>query len=176
MRRFRDSRKSKVYAAEGTFIAASRKFETWDEVVKFGEHVVRGRLARKYRPGLARYGVTFKRTSGNNSNYSRREIHLTRWGWSVGVILHEIAHMINPDSGADAPHGRSFRRVYYDLVKSYGGKGAHQVLRKGFVRHHLTFTKARARRLITPEQREVLVARMLVARQARTGKKKKAAV
>lgn len=94
-------------------------------------------------------------------------ISLSRQGRQKSVVLHELAHILQP-SGT-AAHGWEFCSIYLRLVRHFMGKEAHDKLKAEFKAGRVRFTKPRAKRTLTHEQREAATARLAAARAARSG-------
>jgi putative metallohydrolase (TIGR04338 family) len=84
-------------------------------------------------------------------------------------LLHEIAHIIKTDHH-EAGHGISFCATYLELVKHFLGKQFHDVLRDSFKYQGVRYRPkaVRAKRVLTEEQRAVLVARLAKAREVKS--------
>lgn len=164
MTRHRDSVKSKCYDAEGTFLRASPRFETWEGLLGFAHGVLRGAVVKRLRPGLTPENTTFKGAAGCNAHYQRRLVHLAHWGWVQGMVLHEIAHLL-VDPIYHAGHGKKWRWVYYELAYAHGPKDSYKLLRQGFKLRGLTYTQPRTKRTLTPADRVRLTARLLAGKK-----------
>lgn len=89
------------------------------------------------------------------------------------VLCHELAHILQP-SGSTA-HGWEFCDVYLRLVRHFLGKESHDKLKAEFKAGGVRFTKPRAKRQLTPQQREAATARLAAARAARAASAEEAA-
>jgi len=58
--------------------------------------------------------------------------------------------------------------VLLDLVRFVMGREAHDVLKASFKEHKVRFTAPRAKRQYTPEQLEILRARLAAGREAKS--------
>ena len=82
---------------------------------------------------------------------------------------HELSHLLQPSGSA--AHGWQFCSIELRLVRHFLGKEAYDKLKAEFKAGRVRFTKPRAKRELTPEQRAVLGERMAVARAAKAASK-----
>lgn len=71
---------------------------------------------------------------GCRINETKGKIWLPRWAWAEWVILHEMAHAINPPAAGSA-HGRRWCKIYLELVKENMGQEWSTRLRETFVKY-----------------------------------------
>lgn len=95
-------------------------------------------------------------------------IRLGRWARQPVVVLHELAHVIVGINSRTAAHGWQFTECMLVLVRRFVGPEAHDTLRESYRSHGVRFTKPRARRVLTDEQRAVAIANLAAARKAPT--------
>jgi putative metallohydrolase (TIGR04338 family) len=170
MFRPRDSQRQKVYNAESVLVIHRKDFKTLDEIKKFVDKVfARKMIAKRYDVSDK---ITFVLSNGRISyaSYYGSRISLSRmYGMNDWIVLHEMAHLLAfRKYGTNiAGHGWQFASTYLDLVLRIMGKSAHDDLLKSFKNHKVKFKEPRAKRVLTEEQREVLVARMAKARAAK---------
>jgi putative metallohydrolase (TIGR04338 family) len=170
MSRPRDSQRQKVYNAESVLVIHRKDFKTLDEIKNFVDKVfARKMIAKRYDVGDK---ITFVLNSGRISyaSYYVSTISLSRmYGMNDWIVLHEMAHLLAfRKYGTNiAGHGWQFVSTYLDLVLRIMGKSAHDDLLKSFKNHKVKFKEPRAKRVLTEEQREILVARMAKARAAK---------
>jgi putative metallohydrolase (TIGR04338 family) len=172
----RDSQRSKVYAAESFLKGVGKQYPSVEDVkarilqildfayIKDNFHslerlrknvVVRpGKGARK--ASYREWGVTFT---------------MPIWARHEYVILHEMAHMLdshrNEYKGTvqnSASHGWLFTLTLLDLVRTVMGVKAYNDLKASFKKHKVRYTRPRAKRAITDEQRQALRERVAKAR------------
>lgn len=177
----RDSQRSRVYEAErasGIHLPRHAERMSWDEVLAYVKKVESSAFVkRKYRNARWPIQVFMGRSGGKATDYlvvhdpdgyrigrSGQIITLGVWARQPAVILHEIAHHY---AGLGYAHNWRFCAVYLELVKHFMGKDAHDALRAQYKAHRVKFTAPRAKREISPEQREALVARLAAAREAK---------
>jgi len=87
-------------------------------------------------------------------------------------MLHELSHLVvsleHPRSEC-AFHGWQFCQVYLNLVRNVLGPEAHDRLKGCFKEFRVKYTKPRAKRQYTDEEREAMRVRMAAMRAARHG-------
>jgi putative metallohydrolase (TIGR04338 family) len=90
------------------------------------------------------------------------------WAYTKLVMLHELAHIIeHRENGSKyAWHDWPFAAIFLDLVRNVMGKEAHDHLKRQFRLNRVRF-KPKAKRTLTPEQREAARLRMTKARAVR---------
>lgn len=195
MARERDNQRQKVYDAEqratGWHYAPASTLMTIEQCQAFVDRVLatkwlanqedmRMQLSLIRRKG----GVIVFAGSGTNASIDDRIG--TSYGWAVKttdrpsismarqsrqkmVLLHELSHLLQPSGSA--AHGWQFCSIELRLVRHFLGKEAYDKLKAEFKAGRVRFTKPRAKRELTPEQRAVLVERMAVARAAKAASK-----
>ena len=97
-------------------------------------------------------------------------ITLPRWARIEYVMLHELSHLVvhyEFKRREVAGHGWQFCMVYLKLVKNVMGPEAHDKLKESFKEFRVKYTKPRAKRQYTDEEREAMRARMAAVRAAR---------
>ncbi len=199
MARERDSQRQKVYDAETRAFGGWLRSESMS--VRESQAFVDRVLATKWienQEDWAGVLATIRRRGGveivpshggGNASFEPREIgdgsgygyiRIHRPSIALGVkarqkdvILHELAHLIAPRSAA--AHGWQFCDIELRLVRHFLGKEAHDRLKAEFKAGKVRFTKPRAKRQLTPEQREAATARLAAARAARAAKIEEAA-
>lgn len=91
--------------------------------------------ANRYRNSTA--GFSFERDGIFNVRYA--VINLAPgWGFARWVILHELAHHLNPEQPS---HGRLFCKVYLDMVGHWIGTAAKKRLREEFKKRGVKYSK-----------------------------------
>jgi len=175
----RDSKRSKVYAAERAAFRGNEKATTEFKSVRSAQSFVNRVIGSKwwkeydaprfaeggssYRNDLREHSITVKsqanryRTSTAGYDYEKpfggfsdpdeyigftvkvAVINLAPgWGFQKWVILHELAHHLNPELPS---HGRLFCRVYLDLVGHWLGTAAKKRLREEFTKRGVKYSK-----------------------------------
>jgi len=141
-----DSQKGKLYKAERLF---RRKFEgqftvfnTLQEAQAYANDFLKS-------PWVAlRFGaqkpVSVEEFSEYctfcDSNQMLRRIRLSPgWGFNEIVLLHELAHILQPDS-VGQPHGRFFARNLLEMIGHTLGPGAKRAFKKMYVDHRVKST------------------------------------
>lgn len=98
------------------------------------------------------------------ATYGGGVIQMPKWARKEWVMLHELAHYVTPQRPA---HGWQFAANYLLLVQHQLGKEAADALRAKFKFFRVRYTKPRAKRPMTEEQKQVLRERLVKARAAR---------
>lgn len=171
MRYPRDSQRSKVYAAEGEWRtdAAMRgvitHFATYEECQAYVAKVWRRKRvhARKYYASKPVPRVCGGARNMRAWSHGGR-ITLSPGSRRVCTLLHETAHEMLP---RDAGHGWHYADMMLFLVREMLGKAEHDALKACYRKHRVKFRAPRAKKVLTVEQRAVLIERMAHARAAR---------
>jgi len=103
------------------------------------------------------------------ASYDGQTITLPRWARVEYVMLHELSHLVVHHEFKRrevASHGWQFCMVYLKLVKNVLGPETHDRLKQSFKTLRVKYTKPRAKRQYTDEEREVMRARMAAVRAA----------
>lgn len=167
--RARDSRRNKLYTAERVLEKYSTRLFSIEEAQDF----LKKNMSRKYiteRYPEATDPVIVERTWGRSSwAYGTRRIRLNEWGFTQWILLHEMSHIVSKRHfGLDiAGHGWEFARTYLDIIRAVFGIDAYHELKTSFREHKVKFNPPRAKRVLTEEQKQVMIARMEKARAAR---------
>lgn len=159
MASLRDGRVNRLYASEQSVFEWEPDLDTEADVQAWCDKIVRSSkfkaLWAEYHPddpprrrgGGAPKRVLVKTTRGwgahayaNSLAYHRgqwlRYIEVGAKGRCRWVVLHELAHIIDPDCG----HGRSFARIYLLLVRRFLPESA-PALVVSFKEHRVKYTK-----------------------------------
>jgi putative metallohydrolase (TIGR04338 family) len=64
-------------------------------------------------------------------------IKMPVWSRNVLVILHEVAHVCQPD--VSAGHGREYCKIYLALVKKWMGRVEYELLKIAFKKHGVKY-------------------------------------
>jgi putative metallohydrolase (TIGR04338 family) len=167
-KRERDSQRKKLYDAERAVFTDFYKphFTTVQECQAFVDSVlarkrVQSHYKRAKRPVLVRPGHGARSAFGGYGH-----VTLPRWARSRHVILHELAHALEP---AGAAHGWQFAQCYLWLVRQALGVEAAAKLEASFKAHKVRYRKPRTRKPMTQEQREAATVRLAAARAKRAG-------
>jgi putative metallohydrolase (TIGR04338 family) len=148
MARERDTQRSRLYAAEQaaaksmgmssrTRTIANDDLQAWVDKM-MGSKPIATRWRQPIRVVLKRGGSAY----GGHGAISLPLFARNEW-----VILHEIAHCLNPGLGR-APHGREFAGILVFLVDTVIGKDAGEALRREFREANVDWTS-----LSVPEPR-----------------------
>jgi len=111
-----------------------------------------------------RPGFGHSRATGS---FWSKVVQMPKWARSRNVLVHEIAHCVSSPMEGGA-HGWFFASNYLDLVEHVFGKATADELRASFKEHRVKYTAPRAKRVLTSEEREVLVDRLAQARLQRS--------
>ena len=103
--------------------------------------------------------------------YVDQRIQMSDYHANEMICLHELAHAVcQYEFGNGVKHHWQFCMVYLKLVGNVMGVEARNILRQSFKDHKVKYTKPRAKRELSEEQKEVLRARIAVARAAKEAK------
>jgi len=176
----RDSQRSKVYTAEKEALrpdevgqsgkSGNKSFQTIEEVEAYLRWLIqRAPIQRRYKREL--YARVYLK-AGKGAHATAHVITIPKWGRTMDVACHELAHVIigrhYPRDNVQS-HGREYCKVYLDLVRFGIGAEAEEALKQSFRRHRVKFTKATTRAVapMTPEKREAMLERLEKARRVR---------
>lgn len=157
----RDSQKSKVYRAENaarTIVgdkAITDRIAAWAFVEKVERDAWFRRTYGRWR---------FRISDGRGTRIARGGggwLNLPRWSRTPMVMLHEIAHNVAPYA---CHHDWRYCAIYLRLVRHFMGREVHDVLRAQFREHGVRYKRPR---VLSPEQRAVLVERLARLRAAK---------
>lgn len=168
----RDSQRSRLYKADDVLKPFAKPLLTVKDMERFVRRVwSSNRLHKKYRVGSRLPVVKDGRGRRNAGGWSGG-ITMPLWARSTNVALHELAHTITQRhyGYTVAAHGWQYCGVFLQLVRWFIGKEAHDAFKLSMKQNKVRFTAPRQRKPITAEQREVLIARMALARAARKPK------
>lgn len=156
----RDSRRAKLYRAERLAKLDATPLSLWECEV-YAKNVLAWGIAH----GLKQHGkpsddLYVKDGRGcTRATCSRRHrkwcLTFPIWARIRWVVIHEVCHALTWNRGA--AHGWEFARTYLVLVEQFLGKEAAQRLKQAFKNEGV---RTRAKRTLTPEQRDVLAARL----------------
>jgi hypothetical protein len=119
MERPRDIQRSRVYRWEDEVAKKSRGVLS-KKLTLSQCQVLAAKAYGRYHPDLPAPIIYARRgTRTALSNASRNKINLPNWARTPGVVLHEVAHLVTPNTNAD--HGPEFVRMMCDLWKWYTG-------------------------------------------------------
>ena len=176
--RTKDSKRSKVYAAENKALAAMRAAGLVER-----EEMTQAQMQRRLKT-IAHAKWTLRRYKQLGTNVPLR---FDRQSWATGgslgmrfpprgpllnklTLLHELAHVIQhrtPFGHLTAGHGREWAAVYVALTQRFLGRQCAALLKQHFRAAKIPFGKPRAKRVLTEEQKQVLRDRLAAARAAR---------
>lgn len=106
------------------------------------------------------------RGRSRNAGGCNAYITMPRWSRTEAIVLHELAHSITQRQHGHlvAAHGWQYCEIYLTLVLHMMGRDAHDSLKLAFKLQRVRFTKPRAKRVLSPEERAALAARLSVYR------------
>jgi putative metallohydrolase (TIGR04338 family) len=161
--------RKRVYTAEAVLRTFAKPLREVRDVEKYVTRVLaRQSINRKYPDLNPDVRVKDGRGRRNACAHGSRSISIPLWARNDWIVLHELAHTIvhrHFKRSEAASHGWQFASVFLDLVMSMMGKEAHDALRASFKAHKVRYTEPR-KRVVTPEQRDVLRARLAAMRAA----------
>lgn len=179
MTRARDTKRRKVYTAEDKALADMRQAGLVEheplsqaKMKRRLKQVTSSKWARKHHPQLnLAVLISFDRNTWASGGY--RGVRFPPSGWLLNelTLLHELAHTIRSRTYGDhlvASHGWEWASVYVGLVQRFMGRDCAGMLKARFREAKIRFTKPRARRELTEEQRQALRDRLAAARARRS--------
>ncbi|MGA1036654.1 MAG: hypothetical protein ACO3VQ_02465 [Ilumatobacteraceae bacterium] len=98
-----------------------------------------------------------------HSLFGAGHITLGVWARQEAIVIHEVAHLL----AGGTRHNWQFCETYLKLVRHFMGKEAHDRLKASFKQHRVKYTKPRQKRVLSPEQKAILVERAAKARAVR---------
>lgn len=167
----RDSQRSKVYTAE-SILGRGRVFANIGEVQRYVDKLVGSDWWRDRGWGRRPITVIERAAHARRSVafYDSRRIEMSTRMLDEATVLHELAHIVTMENG----HGPAFVASFMLLVRKRMGLDAYRTLRVSF-RMSRVRMRTRKKRVLTEEQKEVLRARVALAREARKKKREEAA-
>ena len=145
MTRPRDSQKQKLYNAESFLHTTSGRMETVPEIEAFADRVISHEWFKRRWPSVhyievkdgrgARVARGFRYWNGGG-------IKMPKWSRNRAIVLHEIAHIITPNTYAS--HGPEYARNFLDLVRHYLGKESAEQLRASYKRHRVKYRRIKS--------------------------------
>lgn len=169
----RDSQVSKVYKSDHSLDKLSKRYETIPEIEQFLKDIWQIKKLHSLYP------FAFKREppridDGRGTSWARggtNRLNLPKWARGSGTILHELSHCISDREEwwrkeKRAPHGWEFCSIYLDLTLIVMGKEAYNALKNAFKQNRVRYKKP-FKRVLTQEQRQILVDRVTKAREAK---------
>lgn len=159
----RDTQRQKLYRAEEVLrrdgAPGAERFGSVTEMQAFVDKLVTYAWWKRAFP-YDRH-ITVKDGRGRRSACGDpvfREISMPTWSRTKAVLLHEVAHVVAPRDVAW--HGWEFAEVYLKLVQHCLGADEAKALKASFKQHHVRYTKPRAKRELTHQERALLRTRM----------------
>jgi len=149
MTALRDSQRSRVYRSEWAWSRSlAEKYRSdltpdqlIDQTNRVWQEQVTGRGVR-YGPVQVRFNPRFRRGRAVAYPY-QRSIRYAASGNAFWIVLHEVAHLMEPDSH----HGWEWAACYLQLVEQYISKKAATDLRREFRLRRVSFRKTVKRTL-----------------------------
>lgn len=178
MSKLKDMQRRRLYAAEHDSIWAKGKaFADTAEVQAYLDKLVGSAWFRRHFPKSGGRRISVVRDSRARRATAwewKRTINLppASWAWTEHMVLHEVAHQVTYDIHRRTVqgHGREYAANYVDLVQHKMGGTMAVDLKAAFAKHKVKFTRPRAKRVLTPEQKAALVERLAAARAAKEAK------
>ncbi len=171
----RDSQRSKVYRAERVLTERGRlsagRLETVEEMQAWVDSIIASPWWKKQVFGRSVKFIKVESGAGQRRALAypwKNAISMPRWSRSKGIILHEMAHLIT--ARCHPSHGWQFCASLLMLVEKWCGKEDALALKNEFSRSGVKFREPRKRVPLTSEQKEVLVARLALARESKAAK------
>lgn len=168
----KDMQRERLYKAERVLQPWLGHYETIEEMQAYVDHLTTSAWFRR------RWGGTFIKVRYNHRAKRARAYGLQRliefpsgrWAWHEAMLLHEVAHIVTDMTygyGKVQAHGREYAAIYVELVAHKMGAESVARLKAAFIEHKVKFTKPRAKRVLTEEQKQVLRDRLAAARTAK---------
>lgn len=172
MRDVRDSQRSRVYKAERKVYHLGAPLREVKDIERFiKKQLARKAITRRYPDATKKVVVGDGRGRRAACAWGDWKISIPLWARHEMVVIHELAHIVanrHYGSRGVAAHGWEFCSVFLDLVRFIMGREAHDALKASFKEHRVRFTKPRARKPLTAEQKAALAARLAEARANKT--------
>lgn len=170
MKRARDTQRQKHYDAEREALwSISTPLPTVADVERYcRKTLARKRVIARWPQCGSMVDVGDGRGRRKACAIGTREIRIPLWARNDAVVLHELAHIIVNRQWRGqtlASHGWQFASVFLDLVWLCMGAEARDALKAAYKKHGVRHKAPRAKRVMSPEQKAALVARLAVARQ-----------
>lgn len=165
-RRPSDSQRSKLYSAEQVIRTGPQLSpEGVRQLVK--DITTSPYVIKNYGSRTVKVTITAARTRTSAAFWQTGEIRLAAaWGRSADVVIHEVAHMYASPAG-DPGHDWLFCSIYLDLVRAFIGTATARKLEASFKANGIRYTVPKAKRQLSPDQKQAAVERMAKARAAR---------
>jgi putative metallohydrolase (TIGR04338 family) len=149
MKRPRDSQKTRVYNAERALQCGDQGW-TYRETQKYVNDITKTRWwQNRGGPPFVLVkdgrGTTWAKAwdpyTTDKGEDRPATISLPRWARDPVVVLHELSHILTPDT--EAAHGPAYCANYLTLVKRFIGEEAHRTLRDSFKEHKVKWYSER---------------------------------
>jgi putative metallohydrolase (TIGR04338 family) len=172
----RDTQRSRLYKADDVLHPFAQPLPTVRDVERFVKRVWSSKRVQVAYPNAVRRWQSWDLPTVKDGRGRRRAggwdggITIPLWARKTDVVIHELAHTIvwRELSSKAAGHGWQFCSVYLYLVKLFMGAEAHAALKASFKQHRIRFTPPRPKKVLSPERRAELVARLATARAQRS--------
>jgi hypothetical protein len=168
-RNSRDSQRQRAYSAELAVRSLSPTFDTFKQVEKFVNKVLRSPWLQSNYP--IRDIIVIDVGNRNCQALARpwsSTIAIPAWARSELIVLHEISHLLTKRQFA--AHGPEFIKCFLRLVKHFMGETMHNALLQSFKLHKVRI-KPKATRTISIYQRQILRERIKHARECKVRNK-----
>jgi len=114
----RSKQQQAVYTAEGR-VSEGRRFMDHDAAQMFVDSLTASDWWTDCYPDVSRIDVVRQReNSPNVASTTSNKIGLNSYGLCERVILHEVAHIVEPDVGHNGPWVRAFLNLTYRTMGS----------------------------------------------------------
>jgi putative metallohydrolase (TIGR04338 family) len=178
--RERDGQRARVYKSDKALTAIAAPLLTVKDIERYVKRVMTMKRVRDTFPRSARYQILeIKDGRGRRSACGwSGGISIPTWARNEGIVIHELAHVVcQREHGYNvAGHGWQFCSIYLTLTLHAMGREAHDALKKAFKENRVRYTKPRARRQLSDEQRQALADRLALGRLAAASERRAAAL
>ncbi len=134
----RDNQRQRVYDAENTVTHGADRLDEVRDIEKFLKRITKSawykRRFTRWATIEVKDGRRRRRACGSSS---RGYINMPRWSRTRKIVLHEVAHVVQPS--CTAWHGREFCKIYLALVKKWIGREAYDALKAAFKEHGVKY-------------------------------------
>lgn len=168
----RDTQRARVYRADSALIEIAKPLPTVRDVERFVARAwASKRVQAAFPASIKRYRVPRVRDGRGcrNASGGAGGITIPLWARNEAVVIHELAHTMIcrfelSHNVRLASHGWHYCDAYLKLTLYLMGREAHDVLKAAFKANGVRFRAPRRARVVTAEERAVLVARLAAYR------------
>ncbi len=143
--RLRDQQRQRVYKAEECLKKVSKRFNEIKDVKALFEQIFNADWFKQQFPKVQNYSIGDgrRRRKANGYSYGHNNddgiitvrVNLPRWSRWEFIILHEIAHGLQPRNSSG--HGKEFCGIYLWLVSQVMSEEAYLLLWRSFGEHNI---------------------------------------